>query len=387
MKKISLVLLSLFFALVLFDLCLGLFGYQKRPHSWIFANEEFYQDSNYRNFFTVDRNEIFSPRPNTSIIPDYWETDQFGFRLNPDRRPLDHSINLPTILVLGDSQAYGHGVNHRENWVYRLEKNLNENKSPENQVVIHNAAVPATGTDQQFIRYQNLVKKFKPTTVIWMVSQNDMVDSNLSCLYKKTNSGVYLKLPAALNVAYLNGWSMKLLPKWFIGTNLGNLLTTFTFGQYDLFTWGCSQDAPDEIIVESYFPKLEFIIKEAKKIAEDQHFKLILLLAPPQVYFDRTYGNDSYEITFFQKFITAFNKSNVNYVNLPQEMAERWDPALGSYRSGLIDRDEYLDRQHLKLNYGIYIDESVEGTPYGGWHLNSFGNYLVADILTQYLEN
>lgn len=67
-------------SLLIIEFYLAVTNYQFRPHNWIFQNTEFYQDSSYYNFFTLDRVELFVPCSNTLVSAEYWQTDQAGFR-------------------------------------------------------------------------------------------------------------------------------------------------------------------------------------------------------------------------------------------------------------------------------------------------------------------
>jgi hypothetical protein len=197
-----------FFALELF---LQQTNYIYRPHSWVFASEEFYQDTEYHNFYTTDFFEIFKPDKNENVIPEYWQTDHLGFRYNPAHTAQADEKVDETWIAVGDSFVYGHGVSDTENWVSLLEKGVSARRKK--KIQIHNAGVPATGTDQQFIRLKRVIKEYKPSTVIWVLNFNDAFDDKHTCLYKEVLKNQYIQLPAVLNVAYINGKLMQTIPK------------------------------------------------------------------------------------------------------------------------------------------------------------------------------
>lgn len=381
--KCSLFILSVVFSLCIAEMYLFVTKYQIRDHSWIFSNEEFVQNGSYRNFFTLDRAAIFKPRPNTSIIPDHWETDGQGFRLNPAH------VNMKTpthrILVIGDSFAYGHNVTHEEAWAALLEKSL---RGLGHDVIIDNAGVPAYGTDQEFIRLENKIKLQHYDFVIWMVSFNDMTESNESCLFRKDgSSGEYTQVPAFLNVAYINAFLTKFLPNWFTTkTRLGNYLTTTTYKEKDLFTLGCSKIAPDDMLTKPYFMKLSYFLAKAKSNLEKNDTQLLVVLGPSQSYFDQKFTNDSYEIHFLSYFIDAFKKSGVQFTDINSEIVSKLSHSLSQFR-GI--QPQAKDKDHLdqnKLSYDLFLDEGAE-TGYGGRHMNVRGNEEIEQVLFEKMKN
>lgn len=383
-------LVSMSITLVVVNTALSIQGYEKKPHSWIFQNEEFIQESDYRSFFTVDKDEIFKPREQTVIMQSYWETDENGFRLNPAHNE-DEVDDLA--LVLGDSFAYAHGVKHDEAWTAVLERKLRENGM---QTTIYNAGVPASGTDQQYVRFLKLIEKLEPEKVIWTISMNDMVDSNLSCLFKKTSAG-YQRFPGFMNIAYINAFLVKHLPKRFVASNIGNLLTTLTIRGRDVYTIGCTEDVKDEQLIGIYFKKLEYLLRGAKEKTREKDIELLIVLAPTQLYFDREYENVAYEIEFLDYFRDSFKSAGVKYLDLNKLIAQQQDPELYAWRqederlAGSPPSGDILgattphEKAEAGVNYDLFINETAHGFKYGDWHLNTKGNAIVADIIIEYL--
>jgi len=376
--------------LFVFETYLRKHNYVPRSHSWIFQNEEFIQETAYKNFSTLDSSELFIPRKNTVIVPGYWETDENGFRKNPNHT---QTVYGQKVLVIGDSYAYGHGVSHEEAWPAVLEKRLNESGQ---RTIVYNAAVPASGSDQQFVRLSRLAKKIQPDMVIWSVSFNDMVDSNTMCLFRKSSTGYYVRFPAVANIAYINAFLTKHFPQWFVNSRVGNALTTLAIHGKDVFTIGCTQDITDAELIPIYFDKLSHFLSRVNYLAETLHFRLIILLQPSQMYLDNTRDNESYEITFLQNFVRAFRSAQVPYLDLNSEIVRLYDTSLFLARTNqtlakLSDLDilgESFDVEDTtnsaNLNYSLYIQEQF--VDYGGWHLNGFGNQIIADIVFNWLK-
>lgn len=95
------------------------------------------------------------------------------------------------ILVLGDSIAWGYGVEFEASFPRQLEKILNENLDTDFEVI--NAAVPGYGTDQEL----DLLKKFgldcQPDLIIvGMFVENDVYDNLVEGAKHRTVRGGYL---------------------------------------------------------------------------------------------------------------------------------------------------------------------------------------------------
>lgn len=397
-KKICLLLTTFAFSMILMFtvteyVLLPAIKYQKRPHSQIFSNEEFIQSGDYRNFFTLDLWEIWKPRPNTSIVPDYWETDRRGFRLDPTNRQ-ELSTSQNSILVIGDSFAYGHGVSHQESWPAVLETLLNKEGK---NTPVYNAGVPATGTDQQYVRLINLTHRFKPNVVLWMVSLNDVQDNKFSCLFRKVRNGSYVQLPAILNIAYINASLVKYLPNFWVTTKTGNLLSTITIQGRDLHTVGCSDTKlSDDQNENLYFEKLTYLVGKATATLANLGIKLVFILTPYQAYFDHSYDNNRYEVKMVNKFREIFSDYRLVFIDLNSEISRLNDPTLFAYRQngdvasvGTLDvlgsRIALEANANPQLNFTLYLDEH-ESFAYGGWHLNPEGNARVAAIIYEKLS-
>jgi lysophospholipase L1-like esterase len=351
-------------------------NYSYRPHSWVFASEEFYQDTEYRNFYTTDFFEIFKPDNDENVMPEYWQTDDLGFRYNPAHTAQSGQKPEETWIAVGDSFVYGHGVSDTENWVSLLEKGVSARKN--RKIQIHNAGVPATGTDQQLIRFQRLVKEYRPTTAVWVMNFNDAFDDKYTCLYKEVLQDRYIQLPAVLNIAYINGKLMQTIPKKLISTRLGNLLTTATIHGYDMYTLGCSTQHPEEDGYASYFKKLGHSIRQVKAFAQKENVQLQFVLAPRQTYFDPAYPSDHWDFQFFQRYKDTFAANNVSLLDMNQEIARHTDQKLLLYREDKTSNEKFTSTQYLHRY--LFLDEASSEL-YGNWHLNAFGNELFAQIL------
>jgi lysophospholipase L1-like esterase len=116
-----------------------------------------------------------------------FETPQFRTTVrvnNKGLRDREHSYERPNdhkrILVLGDSFAWGYGVEESERFSQLLEKELS--------VEVINAGVSGYSTDQELLWYQNEGIKYETDLVILVVAGNDVGDNDrqlVSTIYYK----------------------------------------------------------------------------------------------------------------------------------------------------------------------------------------------------------
>lgn len=395
--------LSVVTSLGLLELGLKISNYQFRKHNWIFQNSEFIQDTEYFNFFTLDRHELFVPRKQTLIAPNYWQTDAQGFRHNPahfgdQSRLVAAAYNQKLlrcdvpfyVVVLGDSIAYGHGVRNGAAWPAQLEANFQMAGFP---AIVLNAAVPASTTDQQFLRLKRMVGEYHPKWVVWMVNYNDMSESNLTCLTKLVGKRLVV-FPAFFNIAYSNAWFSKHLPTWITKTRVGNLLTTLTIAGKDFFTIGCSfadYDKNDFNEQRVYFKKLPVILTQSEQIVQAEGGEILFVLTPLQAYFDPAKQNNDYMFQFFDQYRTILQSSGVEWIDMTKELAKIVDQNIVWNREGRRIASRYTAIPANDWRVGTpyidyFLDERIEGRPYdGAYHPNELANSLMSQVLYQSL--
>jgi len=111
-----------------------------------------------------------------------------GFR--DDERPvLKASNNIYRIIVLGDSFAWGCGVEQDEVFVKLLEKMLNSDK-PDARYEVFNMGINSWGTAQELLCLKNEALAYKPDLVILEYFKgNDLTDNLYSSLFKLDSIG------------------------------------------------------------------------------------------------------------------------------------------------------------------------------------------------------
>jgi lysophospholipase L1-like esterase len=160
--NVSLIILSTLFALFLSEMALRIMGF--RP---------MYVSPERDRFWKYDSLLGWAHEPGQEGI---FETPQFRtiVRINDKGlRDRPHSYerqnNTERILVLGDSFAWGYGIDESERFSQLLEKSL------DTEVI--NAGVSGYSTDQELLWYQNEGIKYETDLVILVVAGNDVGDN------------------------------------------------------------------------------------------------------------------------------------------------------------------------------------------------------------------
>jgi GDSL-like lipase/acylhydrolase family protein len=161
--NLSLIIISTLFALVVSEIALRLIGLKP-----------LYVSPERDRFWKYDPLLGWAHKPGQEGI---FETPQFRtlVRINDNGlRDRPHSYarqnNIERILVLGDSFAWGYGVEESERFSQLLEKSLD--------VEAINAGVSGYSTDQELLWYQNEGIKYDTDLVILELAGNDVDDND-----------------------------------------------------------------------------------------------------------------------------------------------------------------------------------------------------------------
>jgi len=171
--NVSLIIISTLFALVLSEIALRIMGLQP-----------LYVSPERDRFWKYDPLLGWAHEPGQEGI---FETPQFRtfVRINENGlRDRQHSYerqnDIERILVLGDSFAWGYGVEETERFSQLLEESL--------EVEVINAGVSGYSTDQELLWYRNEGIKYETDLVILEIAGNDVGDNDrqlVSTIYYK----------------------------------------------------------------------------------------------------------------------------------------------------------------------------------------------------------
>jgi lysophospholipase L1-like esterase len=161
--NLSLILLSTLFALFLSEIALRLMGF-----------DPLYVSPERDRFWKYDTLMGWAHKPGQEGI---FETPQFRtvVRINENglrdrRHSYERQNDIERILVLGDSFAWGYGVEESERFSQLLEKSLD--------VEVINAGVSGYSTDQELLWYKNEGIKYETDLVILVLAGNDVGDND-----------------------------------------------------------------------------------------------------------------------------------------------------------------------------------------------------------------
>ena len=140
------------------------------------------QKYEYTGMFEYDREKVFSLRKNNDNIyhGGRFTTNSFGFRGK------ETSVEKPSktlrILIVGDSIAFGHGMDNDQTFSSLLEASLNKHFSEEGEEVerditveVINTAVPGNAPFQEYYDLKRGLQ-FNPDVIVLQLTLNDIIE-------------------------------------------------------------------------------------------------------------------------------------------------------------------------------------------------------------------
>lgn len=135
---------------------------QREEYLWDWS--ERFEDGG--DFYTLEKGEGYPPDEETNVD---------GMR--DITRPVETRDDLTRIIILGDSVAYGHGVEAVQAFPQILERSM---RASGRSVDVFNVALPGWSTRQERIAYERIGRKYKPTEVILAVCLNDLAELQIN---------------------------------------------------------------------------------------------------------------------------------------------------------------------------------------------------------------
>ena len=134
---------------------------QKQEYLWDW--DERFKDG---NFYTFEKGDGYPPNEENNVDG-----------LRDVTRPVETREGLRRVVVLGDSVAYGHGVEAEEAFPRILERRLRESGR---DIDVFNMALPGWSTRQERIAYERIARKYKPDAVVLAVCLNDLAELQIN---------------------------------------------------------------------------------------------------------------------------------------------------------------------------------------------------------------
>jgi lysophospholipase L1-like esterase len=220
-------------------------------------------------------------------------SNELGFR----SEKVNHSKNH--ILVLGDSVAWGYGVNDNETVTYYL------NNLVEEDLQILNLAVSGYGIDQYYMHLKQKIKETNPTKVIIIIyTGNDLTDTRKSSVYSKSKPLFVLENDELVNInENISRYScFNIVSKSYIINNFNFLKKT----KNKICKLKTTSIDDVKIIVEK-------LLIEIEKITEEYNVDLHYVLSPSLDDYSKKEREDSFKLKFF---IDVMEKKNYSYINI-----------------------------------------------------------------------
>jgi len=198
-KKLLLIPVGVVLALVLAEVAIQLVGdprdaaleeflRSQLPHYGLARRGMLIEDPDPRIRFRL------RPGFETRIGDDHYRVNELGLRGGPE--PIQKPVGTRRILVLGDSYAFGFGVNEREAVGVQLQANLRKDHS---DVTVLNMAVPGYQTGQQLALLERDGLRLQPDLVVLIYYANDNVPATF--LYDPRLRTCYVdELPLPLGI-------------------------------------------------------------------------------------------------------------------------------------------------------------------------------------------
>jgi hypothetical protein len=385
--KLSVVIISVFLALVLIEVFLRIVGYERKEVETLILRRQrpFLYTTHTKRIYSLNENFLNEK----GIFDNYWMPDNLGFRFNPSHSEGFIDSVSEVIVAVGDSFTYGHGVAHDQAYPAVLEDLLIKKGR---NVIVHNAGVPGYGLDQEYIYIKDeIIPNYKPDIIIWNINaNNDYSDTNEKCLFtRKFNN--YFQVPSWFNSFFYKGLISEKTPNSVLSYSLiVDALLHFNETRANKLTIGCSRQYNkyhDEVESEVN-NKLVFFIDQLADITNNSNTKVIFSLTPFQYYFDKQVGNNNSYFKNYQSFKKTLSSNGENVIDVNIQIAKSASPSLLAIRGEggelpLPESEAVLGYSSDRLNKTLFLES--DNFEYGNQHLSIEGNRAFAEVVSNFI--
>lgn len=305
-----------------------------------------YYDKNWYNPNTKFDSELgWSPILNRSDIPHVFNTtvssNSLGFRSPEVDDSKDH------ILIIGDSVAYGYGVNDNETSSHYLQGYLNQ-KYKNLQVL--NLGVSGYGPDQYYLHLKRNINNTNPRAIIVIFYTN-------GDLYRIEKNHIYGR-SKPLFIVNDNNKLVNINPNINKHSCINlfssiELLHRYSFLQKPYYKF-CKEKKLDPDMRNRVFSAL---LKEIDNLATQYNSSLIFVLSPSRI----DYEKESFDLSFFREYF-----GNRNYRKY-----------FGNSSYNYLDYYEYILNDKEGINK-LYLGGDIA-------HYSPHGNKYLAEKIYKYL--
>lgn len=201
------------------------------------------------------------------------------------------------LLVLGDSQAFGHGLSDAESWPNRLQEELNRRQL---DVAVSNLAIPAINIDQYLERLRAIAPSLAPSdTILVALSWNDVITPPSAQASNRIVEGYLVSGTAGSDESgakarvRLYDFTGVLVPqfqdiKTFLDTlSQSSALAGLLYPRAKAIYYRLRSRTPVADLVTAGVPEANFLmIRQMSEIAAAQGSRMVVTLLPERMFFE-----------------------------------------------------------------------------------------------------
>jgi hypothetical protein len=228
-----------------------------------------------RHLHRPDRDLIFSLRPGAH---DRWNSEEFVEDASTNAlglrgEELLEPATRPRILVLGDSQTFGHGVLDEDPYPRRLQ-DLFESRGETVEVI--NAGMKGFGSDQSYKLFVERLRGLDPDLVILAHYWNDIYDNVSKALYVIEDEQL-VELDATGHPLYRLGRAHEILPRALLELRLTRIVFAALLAVGNKWIDAATyEDRPQRWGRKKLFLQLEELVR----MSHEDDFRLLVVAVP-----------------------------------------------------------------------------------------------------------